>query len=121
MGKKPKKRTPRRHVINDPTLPLLAGVELVQPQPPKPVTAARQRAWQRDRAAWLADEKARAAARRAERAVVVEERAEGAILWVTVAVWPPLRADEAERVAEGCPEGVKGTGEGVGWRGVSQF
>jgi hypothetical protein len=74
MGKKPKKRTLRRHVINDPTLPLLAGIELVQPQPPKPVTAARQRAWQRDRAAWLADEKARAAARRAERAVRLASR-----------------------------------------------
>jgi len=47
-------------------------------------------------------------------AVVVEERAEGAMLWLTVAVWPPLQVDEAERVAEGCPEGVAGTGEGVG-------
>ena len=54
-------------------------------------------------------------------AVVVVERAEGALLWLTVAVWPPLRADEAERVAEGCPEGVVGTGGGVGWRGVSPF
>ena len=26
----------------------------------------------------------------------------------------PLRADEAERVAEGCPDGAAGTGEGVG-------
>jgi hypothetical protein len=47
-------------------------------------------------------------------AVVVEERAEGAMLHLTVAVWPPLRADEAERVAEGCPEGVAGTGESAG-------
>ena len=39
-------------------------------------------------------------------AVVIEERVEGARLYLTVAVWPPLRADEAERVAEGCPEGV---------------
>ena len=41
-------------------------------------------------------------------AVVIEERAEGARLHLPVAVWPPLRADEAERVAEGCPEGVAG-------------
>jgi hypothetical protein len=47
-------------------------------------------------------------------AVVVEERADGARLHLTVAVWPPLRADEAERVAEGCPESVAGTGESVG-------
>jgi hypothetical protein len=40
-------------------------------------------------------------------AVVVEERAEGARLWLTVAVWPPLRADDAERVAEGCPDGTE--------------
>jgi hypothetical protein len=33
-------------------------------------------------------------------AVVVEERAEGARLHLTVAVWPPLRADEAERVID---------------------
>jgi hypothetical protein len=26
----------------------------------------------------------------------------------------PLRADEVERVAEGCPDGAAGTGEGVG-------
>jgi len=47
-------------------------------------------------------------------AVVIEEQRQGARLWLTVAVWPPLRADEAERVAEGCPEGVTGTGDGVG-------
>ena len=33
-------------------------------------------------------------------------------LRLTVAVWP-LRVDDAERVAEGCREGVAGTGEGV--------
>jgi len=44
---------------------------------------------------------------------VIEEQREGARLWLTVAVWPPLRADEAERVAEGCPKGVVGTGGGV--------
>jgi hypothetical protein len=47
-------------------------------------------------------------------AVVIKEQREGARLWLTVAVWPPLRADEAERVAEGCPSGVAGTGESVG-------
>ena len=44
-------------------------------------------------------------------AVVIEEQREGAMLHLTVAVWPPLRADEAERVAEGCPDGEAGTGE----------
>ena len=47
-------------------------------------------------------------------AVVIEEQREGAMLHLTVAVWPPLRADEAERVAEACPEGVAGTGEDAG-------
>ena len=47
-------------------------------------------------------------------AVVIEEQREGAMLHLTVAVWPPLRAGEAERVAEGCPESVAGTGESVG-------
>lgn len=36
-------------------------------------------------------------------------------LRLTVAVWP-LRVDDDERVAEGCREGVGGTGEGVGSR-----
>ena len=49
-------------------------------------------------------------------AVVIEEQREAAMLWLTVAVWPPLRAraDEAERVAEGCPDGMAGTDEGGG-------
>jgi hypothetical protein len=45
-------------------------------------------------------------------AVVIEEQREGARLWLTVAVWPPLRADEAERVAEGCLDCMVGTGKG---------
>ena len=40
-------------------------------------------------------------------AVVIEEQREGAMLHLTVAVWPPLRADEAERVLEGCPDSVE--------------
>jgi len=47
-------------------------------------------------------------------AVVIEEERESARLWLTVAVWPPLRADEAERVAEACPDGMAGTDEGAG-------
>jgi hypothetical protein len=46
-------------------------------------------------------------------AVVIEEQCEGAMLHLTVAVWPPLRADEAERVAEGCLDGAVVTGESV--------
>jgi hypothetical protein len=42
-------------------------------------------------------------------AVVIEEQRQGARLWLTVAVWPPLRADEAERVADGCPDGTERT------------
>lgn len=42
-------------------------------------------------------------------AVVTDERDEGSRLWLTVHVWPPLRLGEAMRLAEGCPEYVKGT------------
>lgn len=42
-------------------------------------------------------------------AVVTDEQADGERLWLTVRVWPPLRAGQAMRVAEGCPEYVKGT------------
>ena len=41
-------------------------------------------------------------------AVVIEERVEGDRLWLVVAVQPPLRAVDAVRVAEGCPEYVAG-------------
>lgn len=41
--------------------------------------------------------------------VVIEEQAEGERLWLVVAVWPPLRAADAMRAAEGCPEYVAGT------------
>lgn len=42
-------------------------------------------------------------------AVVIEEDADGDRLWLAVAVWPPLRAADAMRAAEGCPEYVAGT------------
>jgi hypothetical protein len=42
-------------------------------------------------------------------AVVTDERADGKLLRLTVHVWPPLRADAATRVAEGCPEYVPDT------------
>lgn len=37
-------------------------------------------------------------------AVVTDEWADGKLLRLTIHVWPPLRADTATRVAEGCPE-----------------
>jgi hypothetical protein len=37
-------------------------------------------------------------------AVVTDEWADGKLLRLTIHVWPPLRADAATRVAEGCPE-----------------
>ena len=42
-------------------------------------------------------------------AVVTDEWADGKLLRLTVHVWPPLRADTATRVAEGCPEYVPDT------------
>jgi hypothetical protein len=39
-------------------------------------------------------------------AVVTDEWADGRLLWLTIHAWPPLRADAATRVAEGCPEYV---------------
>jgi len=39
-------------------------------------------------------------------AVVTDEWVDGKVLWLTVYVWPPLRADAATRVAAGCPEYV---------------
>lgn len=42
-------------------------------------------------------------------AVVVEEYADGNRLWLIVAVWPPLKAAEGERLAAGCPDYVSGT------------
>ena len=37
-------------------------------------------------------------------AVVTDEWPDGKVLWLTIHAWPPLRADAATRVAEGCPE-----------------
>lgn len=48
------KARPRRVVVNDPTLPLLNGIEMVAPRPFKPQSRARQRAWQREKAVWRA-------------------------------------------------------------------
>ncbi len=42
-------------------------------------------------------------------AVVTDEWADGKLLRLTIYVWPPLRADAATRVAEGCPEYVPDT------------
>jgi hypothetical protein len=46
-------------------------------------------------------------------AVVIAERAVGDVLRLTVAIWPPLRASNAEQMAEGCPEYVAGSFEVV--------
>ena len=42
-------------------------------------------------------------------AVVTDEWVDGKLLRLTIHVWPPLRADAATRVAEGCPEYVPDT------------
>ncbi len=42
-------------------------------------------------------------------AVVIAEQAEGRVLRLTVAVCPPMRADQAARLAEACPEYVPGS------------
>lgn len=68
MGKSKRKAHRRRSVVNDPALPLLNGIELVAPLPFKPLSPARQRAWQRDKAAWLAAERERSRARAQEHA-----------------------------------------------------
>lgn len=66
---KSKAKVPRRRVIvNDPKLPLLHGVELVTPPPSKPLSKARQRKWNRDKAAWKAAAIERATAARAAHA-----------------------------------------------------
>lgn len=44
-------------------------------------------------------------------AVILDEWADAGRLFVSVAVWPPLRADDARRVAETCPEYLTGTVE----------
>lgn len=65
---------PRRIVVKDPALPLLNGIELVAPPPYKPLPPARQRAWERDKAAWLAAERARSRARAQEHAARLARR-----------------------------------------------
>lgn len=74
MAKKPTKRARRREIINDPALPLLAGIEAVKPAARKPLPAARQRAWNRERERWKESQRVAAAARRAERQARLERR-----------------------------------------------
>lgn len=74
MGKSKRKAHRRRSVVNDPALPLLNGIELVAPLPFKPLSPARQRAWQRDKAAWLAAERERSRARAQEHAARLARR-----------------------------------------------
>ncbi len=42
-------------------------------------------------------------------AVIIDEWPDAGRLFVSVAVWPPLRADDARRVAETSPEFAAGT------------
>ena len=64
MAKKKGKRSKaRREIINDPALPLLAGIEAVTPLPSQPLSPARQRAWNLERASWQAEQRVLAAAR----------------------------------------------------------
>lgn len=49
-------------------------------------------------------------------AAVIEERADGGRVSLTVAVWPPLRDQHVRRAVEMRPEHVPGTGESAGAR-----
>jgi hypothetical protein len=58
---------PRRDIVDDPSMPLFNGVALESfPRPFKPMSAARQRAWRREKERWMAEQRALAAARKAE-------------------------------------------------------
>jgi len=81
MGKKLSKSKARRkpraarpEIIRDPALPLLSGVQADTPRQPKPLSLARRKAWQRDRAAWIETQRAAATARRAARAQRMAQR-----------------------------------------------
>lgn len=74
MSKSKRKAHRRRSVVNDPALPLLNGIELVAPRPFKPQSRARQRAWEREKAAWLAAERERSRARAQEHAARLARR-----------------------------------------------
>jgi hypothetical protein len=69
-----KPRAARPEIIRDPALPLLSGVQADTPRQPKPLSLARRKAWQRDRAAWIETQRAAATARRAARAQRMAQR-----------------------------------------------
>ena len=70
-----KKRTRLRRVfVNDPSLPLLRGCELVSPPPFKPLSPARQRAADRERAVRQAAGREQAKALKAAHAVRLKRR-----------------------------------------------
>lgn len=74
MSKSKSKPRPRRVIVNDPTLPLLNGIELVAPPPFKPLSAARQRAWQREKAARQAADRERSRVKDKEHAARLARR-----------------------------------------------
>jgi hypothetical protein len=74
MSKNKGKARPRRTVVNDPAMPLLNGIELVAPPPFKPLSPARQRAWEREKTAWRAAERERSRVRAQEHAARLARR-----------------------------------------------
>lgn len=65
--RRPARKPACREIVDDPSMPLFNGVALESfPRPFKPLSAARQRAWRREKERWMAEQRALAAARKAE-------------------------------------------------------
>ncbi len=65
--RRPARKLARREIVDDPSTPLFNGVALESfPRPFKPLSAARQRAWRREKEGWMAEQRSLAAAREAE-------------------------------------------------------
>jgi len=122
MAKKPTKRSKaRREIINDPALPLLAGIEAVPLPVFKPLSPARQRAWNRERKQWIADERIAAAQRAEQDATRMESRRslmrdtryrlpQDVAKWLRRNVWQPWSVPHYSLYAVGVDEIARSMG-----------
>lgn len=122
MAKKPTKRTkPRREIITDAALPLLAGIEAVPPAPFKPLPPAKQRAWNRERERWKESQRVAATQRAAIDSARLQSRPSpirdtryklpaDVAKWLRRVVWQPWHVPHYSCSAVGVDEIVRSMG-----------
>jgi hypothetical protein len=113
--KRAKQSKARREIINDPSMPLLAGIEAAPLPAFKPLPPHKQRAWNRERERWRVEQQAAAAKRAAADAARLQSRPspirdtryqlpEDVAKWLRRVVWAPHDVRHYSCVASGLEE-----------------